>query len=74
MKFAYNLALIKSEYENSYDFLDAKSVEKLKTLSEKFDGWQVGIITSDPGLAKATGLNFLEISINLQQVYCLNRL
>ena len=37
MKFAYNLALIKSEYENSYDFLDAKSVEKLKTLSEKFE-------------------------------------
>ena len=37
MKFAFNLALIKSEYENSYDFLDAKSVEKLKTLSEKFE-------------------------------------
>ena len=33
-----------------------------QTLSEKFDGWQVGIITSDPGLAKATGLNFLDIS------------
>ena len=26
-----------------------------QTLSEKFDGWQVGIITSDPGLAKARG-------------------
>ena len=33
-----------------------------QTLSEKFDGWQVGIITSDPGLAKATGLKFLDIS------------
>lgn len=26
------------------------------TLSEKFSGWRVGIITSEPGLAKATGL------------------
>ena len=33
-----------------------------QTLSEKFIGWQVGIITSDPGLAKATGLKFLNIS------------
>ena len=33
-----------------------------KTLSEKFDGWKVGIITSDPGLAKATGLKFSDIS------------
>jgi len=31
-------------------------------LSEKFEGWQIGIITSDPGLAKATGLKFLDIS------------
>ena len=33
-----------------------------QTLSEKFDGWKVGIISSDPGLAKATGLKFLDIS------------
>ena len=33
-----------------------------QTLSEKFVGWQVGIITSDPGLAKATELKFLNIS------------
>ena len=33
-----------------------------QTLSEKFDGWQVGIITCDPALAKATGLKFLDIS------------
>ena len=33
-----------------------------QTLLEKFAGWQVGIITSDPGLAKATGLKFLNIS------------
>ncbi len=33
-----------------------------QTLSEKFVDWQVGIITSDPGLAKATGLKFLDIS------------
>ena len=33
-----------------------------QTLSEKFYGWQVGIITSDPGLAKATELKFLDIS------------
>ncbi len=33
-----------------------------QTLSEKFVGWQVGIITSDTGLAKATGLKFLDIS------------
>ena len=33
-----------------------------QTLSEKFIGWQVGIITSDPGLAKATELKFLDIS------------
>ncbi|WP_108483082.1 THUMP domain-containing class I SAM-dependent RNA methyltransferase [Oceaniglobus ichthyenteri] len=30
-----------------------------KTLTERFKGWRVGIITSDPGLAKATGLQFL---------------
>ncbi|ARO15020.1 putative N6-adenine-specific DNA methylase [Ketogulonicigenium robustum] len=30
-----------------------------KVLSERFKGWQVGIITSDSGLAKATGLPFL---------------
>ena len=33
-----------------------------QTLSEKFVGWQVGIITSDPGLAKATELKFSNIS------------
>ena len=33
-----------------------------QTLSEKFVDWQVGIITNDPGLAKATGLKFLDIS------------
>ena len=33
-----------------------------QTLSERFVDWQVGIITSDPGLAKATGLKFLDIS------------
>ena len=33
-----------------------------QTLSEKFIGWQVGIITRDPGLAKATELKFLDIS------------
>ncbi len=37
MKFAYNLALIKSDFDNGYDFLDAKSVERLKILSEKFE-------------------------------------
>ena len=30
-----------------------------KTLSERFRGWRVGIVTSDPALAKATGLPFL---------------
>ena len=30
--------------------------------TENFVGWQVGIITSDPGLAKATELKFLNIS------------
>lgn len=33
-----------------------------QTLLEKFVDWQIGIITSDPGLAKATGLKFLDIS------------
>ena len=33
-----------------------------QTLSEKFVGWHVGIITSDTGLAKATELKFLDIS------------
>lgn len=33
-----------------------------QTLSLKFNDWRIGIITSDPGLAKATGLNFLNIS------------
>ena len=33
-----------------------------QTLSEKFVDWQIGIITSDPGLAIATGLKFLDIS------------
>ncbi|PIE08176.1 MAG: hypothetical protein CSA73_01625 [Rhodobacterales bacterium] len=30
-----------------------------KTLMERFSGWRVGIVTSDGGLAKATGLPFL---------------
>lgn len=30
-----------------------------KTLSERFAGWRVGIVTSDSGLARATGLPFL---------------
>ncbi|MCK8464997.1 class I SAM-dependent RNA methyltransferase [Aliiroseovarius sp. S1339] len=30
-----------------------------KVLQERFSGWRVGIITSDGGLAKATGLPFL---------------
>lgn len=30
-----------------------------KTLKERFHGWRVGIVTSEPGLAKATGLDFL---------------
>lgn len=30
-----------------------------KVLAERFSGWQVGLITSEPGLAKATGLSFL---------------
>jgi putative N6-adenine-specific DNA methylase len=29
-----------------------------KTLKERFGGWRVGIVTSDAGLAKATGLSF----------------
>lgn len=29
-----------------------------KTLKERFSGWRVGIVTSDAGLAKATGLQF----------------
>ena len=33
-----------------------------QTLSEKFVGWKVGIITCDPSLAKSTGLKFLDIS------------
>jgi len=30
-----------------------------KTLSERFRGWRVGVVTSDPSLAKATALPFL---------------
>ncbi len=37
MKLTYNLALIKSKFENSYDFLDSKSIDRLKKLSEKFE-------------------------------------
>ncbi|WP_341367383.1 class I SAM-dependent RNA methyltransferase [Yoonia sp. BS5-3] len=29
-----------------------------KTMQERFQGWRVGLVTSDPGLAKATGLPF----------------
>ena len=29
-----------------------------ETLRERFSGWRVGIVTSEPGLAKATGLPF----------------
>ncbi len=32
-----------------------------KVLLERFSGWRVGIVTSDGGLAKATGLDFAEI-------------
>ena len=31
-------------------------------LRDAFPGWRVGIITSDHGLAKATGLNFFDVS------------
>ena len=31
-------------------------------MNEAFGGWRIGIITSEPGLAKATGLSFFEIS------------
>ncbi len=37
MKLTYNLALIKSKFENSYDFFDSKSIDRLKKLSEKFE-------------------------------------
>ena len=37
MKLAYNLAVIKSDFENEYDFLDPNSVERLKLLSNKFE-------------------------------------
>ena len=30
-----------------------------QTLKTRFKGWRVGIVTSDGGLAKATGLPFL---------------
>lgn len=30
-----------------------------KTLAERFRGWRVGLVTSDPALAKATALRFL---------------
>ncbi|MBE3636960.1 THUMP domain-containing class I SAM-dependent RNA methyltransferase [Mangrovicoccus algicola] len=30
-----------------------------RVLSERFAGWRLGMVTSDPGLAKATGLSFL---------------
>ena len=30
-----------------------------KTLLERFSGWRVGIITSEPALAHTTGLKFL---------------
>lgn len=29
-----------------------------KTLQDRFKGWRVGIVTSEPGLARATGLTF----------------
>ena len=37
MKLTYNLALIKSKFENSYDLFDSKSIDRLKKLSEKFE-------------------------------------
>ena len=37
MKFSYNLALVKSEFNNGHDFLDIKSIERLKILSAKFE-------------------------------------
>jgi len=27
-----------------------------ETLRQRFDGWRVGLVTSEPGLARATGL------------------
>ena len=30
-----------------------------KTLKDRFTGWRVGLVTSEPGLARATGLPFL---------------
>ena len=33
-----------------------------KTLKERFSGWRVGIVTSETGLAKATGLPLLPLS------------
>tara|TARA_B100001057_G_C22794520_1_gene929040 strand:+ start:310 stop:1428 length:1119 start_codon:yes stop_codon:yes gene_type:complete len=36
-----------------------------KTLSERFVDWHIGIITSDPGLAKATGLTFQDTSTSI---------
>ncbi len=30
-----------------------------RVLKERFRGWRLGMVTSDAGLAKATGLNFL---------------
>ena len=36
-----------------------------KTLSERFVDWRIGIITSDRGLAKATGLKFQDTSTSV---------
>ncbi|KPQ06691.1 MAG: putative N6-adenine-specific DNA methylase YpsC [Rhodobacteraceae bacterium HLUCCA12] len=33
-----------------------------KVLSARFSGWRVGLITSEPGLARATGLPFLPVA------------
>ena len=33
-----------------------------RVLRERFGGWRVGIVTSDGGLARATGLDFLPVS------------
>ncbi|XDB00202.1 class I SAM-dependent RNA methyltransferase [Sulfitobacter sp. LCG007] len=36
-----------------------------KTLAERFAGWRVGLVTSDRGLAKATGLKFADPTVSV---------
>ena len=37
MQYAYNLALIKSKFDNGFGFFDTKSIERLNILSDKFE-------------------------------------